>query len=123
MQSFAVYGNKPTMTAKNPNKDILMGQRSALSFYDVMAVNKEYCKGNCNNNCLNEGYMIQKNGRCQCVCPEGLRGSQCELVDSSEYKRIVMCSHYVFTFLPLKKIQRQKSFTNKPVVFYLCLQY
>ncbi|KAF6039560.1 hypothetical protein EB796_002123 [Bugula neritina] len=81
-RSFALYLNKPTITAKNPKKDVLLGQRAALSYYDIMAVNKEYCQDNCVNNCLNEGYSIFKGGSCRCVCPEGLAGSRCERVDS-----------------------------------------
>jgi len=76
------------MTTRNPRKDALMGQRDALSFYDIKAVNMEYnCKGSCTNRCDNGGYPFQKGGRCICICPEGLTGNRCENVEHGGYPR------------------------------------
>ena len=35
--------------------------------------------------CKNDGYMTNKDGRCRCVCPEGISGSTCE--DTSTRQR------------------------------------
>lgn len=73
------------MSAKNPKKDVLMGQRDALGYYDVKAINVEYCQGNCQDNCLNDGYVIYKDNACRCVCPEGLSGRRCEQIATREF--------------------------------------
>lgn len=88
LQSFrkTSMGDPKTITAKNPKKNALMGQRTALGFYDIMAVNLQYCQGSCPNTCMNDGYQMYKNGECKCVCAEGLTGSRCEQVTSDAGK-------------------------------------
>ena len=40
----------PAMTGKNLKKQSLMGQREALSYYDIKAVNMHYqCEKDCEN--------------------------------------------------------------------------
>lgn len=109
IQSFSVnpFIKMPTMTAMNAKKDVLMGQRDALSFYDVKAINVEYCQGSCKDNCLNEGYILNKNGRCVCVCPEGLTGSRCERVQTPCGGKVDLAANQQ------KTIQTPTSYQNK----------
>ena len=66
------------MYARDNRRAFLMGQRVSLSFLDIKLANFAYhCSDNCNSPpvCYNEGYVDQS---CQCICPDGIFGEQCD---------------------------------------------
>jgi len=68
------------MSARDSRRAFLMGQRTGLSYLDTKLANLGYhCSDNCNPKpeCENEGYVDQ---HCQCVCPDGFYGDQCNLL-------------------------------------------
>ncbi|CAF2046305.1 unnamed protein product [Rotaria magnacalcarata] len=68
------------MEARDNRRTFLMGQRIALSYLDTKLANVGYrCGDNCKPKpvCENEGYINQY---CQCTCPDGFYGDQCNLL-------------------------------------------
>ncbi|CAF4582030.1 unnamed protein product [Rotaria sp. Silwood1] len=68
------------MGARDSRRTFLMGQRIALSYLDIKLANLGYhCGDNCKTKpiCENEGYFNQY---CQCICPDGFYGEQCNLL-------------------------------------------
>ncbi|XP_048769783.2 zinc metalloproteinase nas-36-like [Ostrea edulis] len=85
--AFAKTSGLKTITAKQPNFERTMGQRTALSFYDIKAANYHYCQGKCTgglkwSKCRNDGYRDPKNCKI-CKCPEGWTGRYCTILSSS----------------------------------------
>lgn len=98
MEDYTLYGTpydyksimhyKPDTWSKNglaviettdPAYQSIIGRASKISFYDSMWVNKAYhCNDQCDlsKQCLNGGYIGGAN--CQCICPDGFIGYNCE---------------------------------------------
>ncbi|XP_067934064.1 uncharacterized protein [Watersipora subatra] len=76
-----------TMTAKQPELDGLMGSYVGASFFDYLTINHMYeCSAGCpRRTCHYGGYLTKLGGTCQCVCPEGLGGSDCRQIDRAKY--------------------------------------
>jgi hypothetical protein len=78
------------MAARDNRRSFLMGQRFALSFLDSKLANLAYhCSDNCDPKpvCENEGYVSQY---CQCVCPDGFSGDQCNLLQGYACMNIIL---------------------------------
>ncbi|XP_048769782.2 zinc metalloproteinase nas-36-like [Ostrea edulis] len=85
--AFAKTRGLKTITAKQPNLERTMGQRTALSFYDIKAANYHYCQGKCSggltwSKCRNDGYRDPKNCK-RCKCPDGWIGRYCTILSFS----------------------------------------
>ncbi|GMT35293.1 hypothetical protein PFISCL1PPCAC_26590, partial [Pristionchus fissidentatus] len=77
--SFSTNPQQPTMSAKDANYFLTMGNREGPSFLDVALVNKLYsCQNRCPSiNCENEGYPNPR--RCsECKCSSVFAGANCE---------------------------------------------
>ncbi|XP_033106655.1 uncharacterized protein LOC117108667 [Anneissia japonica] len=70
----------PTISIINPLERARVGNRDALTFYDVKLANLIYqCSAGCSPiDCQNEGYV---GPHCACVCKDGFYGPNCELQD------------------------------------------
>lgn len=76
-----------TIVSKDPRYQDVMGQRTGLSHMDKLLANTMYgCTekllGTCSltsDPCQNYGYLGKD---CNCVCPEGTSGSNCETLDT-----------------------------------------
>ncbi|XP_077991401.1 protein SpAN-like [Glandiceps talaboti] len=69
-----------TLESTDPEKQQSMGKQQLLTFLDYKIVNEMYgCGQKCSNavECLYGGYVGPD---CQCVCPRGLGGDNCETV-------------------------------------------
>uniref|UniRef100_A0A0N4ZJS5 Metalloendopeptidase n=1 Tax=Parastrongyloides trichosuri TaxID=131310 RepID=A0A0N4ZJS5_PARTI len=79
----------PTMQAKIPQYNQMMGQQNGLSFSDYKLLNTHFCsylirQGYCNFNCSNSGYCLYGTPD-KCMCPNGFNGTRCEdLVKNSD---------------------------------------
>ncbi|XP_022291140.2 zinc metalloproteinase nas-27-like [Crassostrea virginica] len=85
--AFAKSSGLKTIKAKQPDFERTMGQRTALSFYDVKAMNYYYCQNKCtgglsSSKCRNGGYKDPNNCN-KCKCPEGYYGTSCVAVGPS----------------------------------------
>ncbi|KAL5014513.1 hypothetical protein ScPMuIL_008783 [Solemya velum] len=75
---------KRTIETRDPLLQHTIGQREAMSFYDIKLANLAYCQAICDpkllkSECLHDGYQNPKDCR-RCRCPDGLTGPYCEQV-------------------------------------------
>ncbi|RNA22038.1 blastula protease 10-like, partial [Brachionus plicatilis] len=89
LSSIMHYGSGGgTISALDPNRNFLMGQRKGLSFLDIQMANLAYkCDENCDKRitCQNGGFLDQF---CKCFCPDGTLGTYCEKILSDiDYRR------------------------------------
>uniref|UniRef100_A0A915HNG2 Zinc metalloproteinase n=1 Tax=Romanomermis culicivorax TaxID=13658 RepID=A0A915HNG2_ROMCU len=75
--AFAINEDTPSIVANNPLFQNTMGQRDALSFYDIKAVNTRYCECDTSLQCYHDGYPDPKDCN-KCRCPEGFGGDLCD---------------------------------------------
>ncbi|XP_064120180.1 blastula protease 10-like [Macrobrachium nipponense] len=101
-RSFTANG-KITIVTRNPLAQELIGQRRGLSHYDKLLANRMYsCTNkwlrNCglpSDPCKNGGYTGAK---CQCLCPSGTSGRQCEVISQGYYDSLLSgCSENITT--------------------------
>ncbi|XP_055872031.1 zinc metalloproteinase nas-36-like isoform X2 [Biomphalaria glabrata] len=83
--TFFSQNGRPTLESRDPLLQRDLGQREAMSFFDVKLANLAYCKDSCpaaTMPCLHDGYPDPKDcGRCR--CPDGLSGTVCQSPASS----------------------------------------
>ncbi|XP_068229046.1 blastula protease 10-like [Palaemon carinicauda] len=85
---------KITMSTKNPLAQELIGNSQGLSHYDKLLANTMYpCIAKwmetcdlATNPCQNDGYVGKD---CNCVCPNGTSGSNCETVNQSYFDSLL----------------------------------
>ncbi|VDN51772.1 unnamed protein product [Dracunculus medinensis] len=78
--AFSADQKSKTVLTRDPFYQKTIGQREALSFYDIMTINEAYCKDRCKKGeteCLNGGYAHPSNCKI-CICPNGFSGKKCE---------------------------------------------
>ncbi|KAK7028966.1 metalloendopeptidase activity protein [Halocaridina rubra] len=90
-----------TIATINPLAQELIGSRSGLSHRDKLLANRMYnCTGKwldacglTSDPCLNDGYMGEN---CQCVCPSGTSGTNCDTVTADYYDSLLSgCSEKI----------------------------
>ncbi|KAH9510299.1 Zinc metalloproteinase nas-30 [Bulinus truncatus] len=78
--TFFSRNGRPTLETRDPLLQRDLGQREAMSFFDVKLANMAYCKDSCPSaafSCLHDGYPDPKDCS-RCRCPDGLSGSVCQ---------------------------------------------
>ncbi|XP_061196679.1 MAM and LDL-receptor class A domain-containing protein 2-like [Saccostrea echinata] len=87
LSSFAKQQGLQTMTL--PDKDLeylITNSKDDLSFYDKLNLNMYYeCPATCSLTTCSNGGFAKMNylGVCSCECPDGLKGSDCSELDTS----------------------------------------
>ncbi|CAL1532490.1 unnamed protein product [Lymnaea stagnalis] len=83
--SFFSQNGKITLETRDPLLQRDLGQREAMTFFDVKLANLAYCKDACPSatfSCLHDGYPDPKDCS-RCRCPDGLSGSVCQYAATS----------------------------------------
>ncbi|XP_059139171.1 zinc metalloproteinase dpy-31-like [Physella acuta] len=78
--TFFSQNGQVTLQTRDPLLQRNLGQREAMSFFDVKLANLAYCKDECPTatfTCLHDGYPDPKDCS-RCRCPDGLSGSVCQ---------------------------------------------
>lgn len=86
MSTFPRYPGLNTIQLSDPELNYLATKpKTGFSFIDIAEINDAYqCTEGCTNKCQNGGFSIKPvGGVCQCKCPSGLKGDNCEEVDTS----------------------------------------
>nr|XP_022309440.1 blastula protease 10-like [Crassostrea virginica] len=84
--SFAKDGGKSMSIPDKSLEYLISNKKVALSLYDIGEINSAYgCTKQCTNKCQNGGIVIvDKDNKCGCKCPTGLKGDDCSQLDTSE---------------------------------------
>uniref|UniRef100_A0A1I7XYQ2 Zinc metalloproteinase n=1 Tax=Steinernema glaseri TaxID=37863 RepID=A0A1I7XYQ2_9BILA len=85
--SFPVYSGVTTVFTKDKRYQNTIGQREALTFYDVKIINSVYCNDVCPKQlpCMHNGYTDPLDCS-KCRCPSGLAGTLCDTVQKTSKK-------------------------------------
>lgn len=106
-----------TIATDDPELNFLLGQRTALTFYDFEALNEAYeCNKTCpQRHCQNGGYQ---NHKCVCECPYGLGGISCENLDTQVVH--ADCSKIIYLTESEQQTLEIRPFHTRPNWKYNC---